>query len=242
MNWILACLWLCLEYLFERKFILGSKRVQWKIYWLLGMKKHGHTSFWVLIAWFSERLTLATNFCHCYFSSPGTNILYLWMSPLIFITYFCLLSFPFLSFLSFLGVSSWEDFDMYHELNFSLLMILFVVSFWKKIYFGFKEGTMENLLITWDEETWPYIILSLDCLIFREINSCNKFQWLLTLVISLFLSLYGLICCSDFPFVGFSIWRILIIIILFLNAFEEKRLRMKLLMKTLPDCPSVMFI
>jgi len=68
---------------------------------------------------------------------------------------------------------------MYHELNFGLLMIMFGVSFWKKIYFGFKEGTMENLLIIWDEETWLYIILSLDCLIFREINSCNKFLSLL---------------------------------------------------------------
>jgi len=43
--------------------------------------------------------------------------------------------FPFLPFLSFLGVSSWEDFDMYHELNFSLLMILFGVSFLKKNLF-----------------------------------------------------------------------------------------------------------
>jgi len=32
--------WFCLGYLFERKFILGSKRVQWKIYWSFGMKKH----------------------------------------------------------------------------------------------------------------------------------------------------------------------------------------------------------
>jgi len=62
---------------------------------------------------------------------------------------------------------------------------------------------MENLLIIWDEETWPYIILSLDCLIFREINSYNKFQRLSTLVIFLSLSSYCPIFCSDFPFVGF---------------------------------------
>ena len=62
MNWISFCWWFCLGHLFERKFILGSKRVQWKIYWLFGMKKHGHISFWVLIAWFSERLTPVTNF------------------------------------------------------------------------------------------------------------------------------------------------------------------------------------
>jgi len=43
-------------------------------------------------------------------------------------------------------------------------------------------------LIFQDEETWPYIILNFDCLIFREINSCNRFQWLSTLVI--FLSLF----------------------------------------------------
>ena len=52
----------CLGYFFERNFILGLKRVQWKIYWLFGMKKHGHISFWVLIAWFSKRLTPTTNF------------------------------------------------------------------------------------------------------------------------------------------------------------------------------------
>jgi len=32
---------------------------------------------------------------------------------------------------------------------------------------------MENLLIIWNEETWPHIILSLNCLIFKEINSYN---------------------------------------------------------------------
>jgi len=157
-------------------------------------------------------------------------------------TYFCLWIFSFLSFLffSFLGVSSfsWEDLDVHHELNFSLLMILFGASFWKKIYFGLKEGTMENLLIIWDEETWSYITLSLDCLIFREINSCNKFQRFPTLVIFLFLSFYCPIFCSDFSFVGFSIWRTLIII-LFLNAFEEKRLRMKLLIWKLYLIPPV---
>ena len=47
---------------FKEKFILGLKRVQWKIYWLFGTKNHGHISFWVLIAWFSERLTPATTF------------------------------------------------------------------------------------------------------------------------------------------------------------------------------------
>jgi len=57
-------------------------------------------------------------------------------------------------------------------------MILFGV-FLKEIYFGLKEGTTEILLIIWDRETWPYMISSLDYLIFREINSCNKFQWLL---------------------------------------------------------------
>jgi len=56
-------------------------------------------------------------------------------------------------------------------------MILFAVFFFgKKFYFGLKEGTMEILLIIWDRETWPYIISSLDYLIFREINSYNKFQ------------------------------------------------------------------
>ena len=47
---------------FERNFTLGSKRVQRKFYWLFGIEKHGHISFRVLIVWFSERLTPATNF------------------------------------------------------------------------------------------------------------------------------------------------------------------------------------
>ena len=68
--------------------------------------------------------------CHCYFSFPVTNILLFVNVTFDLITYFCLLIFfLFFSLLSFLCVSSWKDFDMYHELNFSLLMILFGVSF-----------------------------------------------------------------------------------------------------------------
>jgi len=34
-----------------------------------------------------------------------------------------------------------------------------------------------------DEQTWPYITLNYDCLIFREINSRNRFQRFPILVI-----------------------------------------------------------
>ena len=150
--------------------------------------------------------------------------------------------FLFFLFFSFLRISSWEDFEMHHELNFSLLMILFIVSFWKKIYFGLKEGTMENLLIIWDEETRPYIILSLDCLIFKEMDSCNKFQWLPTLVIFLFLSFYCPIFFLDFPFCGLfsmtNFYHYFIFECLWREEIENEIIHMK----TLPDCPSVMFI
>jgi len=35
---------------------------------------------------------------------------------------------------------------------------------------------MEFLLMFQDKQTWPYIILNYDCLIFREINSATDFS------------------------------------------------------------------
>jgi len=43
-------------------YFLGSKKGIMEFYWYLGTKKHGHISFWILVAWFSKRLTLATDF------------------------------------------------------------------------------------------------------------------------------------------------------------------------------------
>ena len=91
--------------------------------------------------------------------------------------------------------------------------------FLKKFYFGLKEGTTEILLIIWDGETWPYIISSLDYLIFREINSCNKFQWL-----SFSFLLLSYFFCLDFPWRVFNLTDSLFL--LFSNAFEERRLKL----------------
>jgi len=63
---------------------------------------------------------------------------------------------------------------MCYKLNFSLLMILFAV-FLKEILLWAQRGYNGNFIDYWDRETWPYIISSLDYLIFREINSYNKF-------------------------------------------------------------------
>ena len=49
--------------------------------------------------------------------------------------------------------------------------------FWKKFsIFQAQRGCNGILLMFQDEQTWPYIILNYDCLIFKEINSRNRFQ------------------------------------------------------------------
>ena len=49
--------------------------------------------------------------------------------------------------------------------------------FWKKFsIFQAQRGCNGILLMFQDEQTWPYITLNYDCLIFREINSRNRFQ------------------------------------------------------------------
>ena len=59
-------------------------------------------------------------------------------------------------------------------LSFKLLMIL-IRGIWKKYFYFFwlKEGTkyLQNVL---NIETWSYIILNHDCLIFKEFNNGTK--------------------------------------------------------------------
>ena len=56
--------------------------------------------------------------------------------------------------------------------------------FWKKFsIFQAQRGCNGILLMFQDEQTWPYITLNYDCLIFREINSRNRFQRFPILVI-----------------------------------------------------------
>jgi len=84
---------------------------------------------------------------------------------------------------------------------------------------------MEFLLMFQDKQTWPYIILNYDCLIFRDINSRNKFQRFQILVIFLFFfsSSYLLL---RLPFAGFQSNGLLFLLFDdFLNAFSEKNLK-----------------
>ena len=85
---------------------------------------------------------------------------------------------------------------------------------------------MEFLLMFQDKQTWPCIILNYDCLIFREINSRNRFQRFQILVIFLFFfpSSYLLL---RLPFAGFQSNGLLFLLILiyFLNALSEKNLK-----------------
>ena len=52
--------------------------------------------------------------------------------------------------------------------------------------FQAQRGYNGILLMFQDEQTWPYITLNYDCLIFREINSRNRFQRFPILVIIFF--------------------------------------------------------
>ena len=56
--------------------------------------------------------------------------------------------------------------------------------FWKKFsIFQAQRGCNGILMMFQDEQTWPYITLNYDCLIFKEINSRNRFQRFPILVI-----------------------------------------------------------
>jgi len=95
--------------------------------------------------------------------------------------------------------------------------------FWKKFsIFQAQRGCNGILLMFQDEQTWSYIILNYDCLIFREINFRNRFKRFPILVIFLFSSSYLLLRS---PFVGFQSNRLLFLFLFFFNAFSEKNLR-----------------
>ena len=62
------------------------------------------------------------------------------------------------------------------------------LGYWKKFsIFQAQRGCNGILLVFQDEQTWPYITLNYDCLIFREINSRNRFQRFPILVMIYFL-------------------------------------------------------
>ena len=93
LNWIPTRWWssprVFLKYIYIYIF-QSQRKVQWNFYWYLRMKKHDHISFWILIAWFLERLTPTTDFN----DSQHLSFLFLFLS-----SYF-LLRLPFAGFQS----------------------------------------------------------------------------------------------------------------------------------------------
>ena len=89
----------------------------------------------------------------------------------------------------------------------------------KFLLFRLKEGTREFLLMFQDKRTWPYIILNYDCLIFRKINSRNRFQRFQILVIFFifFSSSYLLL---RLPFAVFNLTDFCFLFLLILIFFE----------------------
>ena len=81
------------------------------------------------------------------FSSLVTNILYSWISSFELIIYFCLLIF-FLSFFLFLSLRFLHGNILICTMNWISACCWFLFRvFWKKFIFRLKEGIMENLLI-----------------------------------------------------------------------------------------------
>jgi len=59
----LNMLMILVQGIFERNFLFFRlKEGAMKFYWCFTMNKHGHISFWIMIAWFLKRLTPATDF------------------------------------------------------------------------------------------------------------------------------------------------------------------------------------
>jgi len=127
-------------------------------------------------------------------------------------------------FIFFIDLLSWTEFQHADD--------PYLGYFWKKFsIFQAQRGCNGILLMFQDKQTCPYIILNYDCLIFREINSRNRFQRFQILVIFLFLpSSYLLL---RLPFAGFQsngllfffIFFLFFLIWFFLNAFSEKNLK-----------------
>ena len=52
----------CLGYFWRKFLFFRLKEGAMEFYWCFRINKHGHISFWIMIAWFLERLTPATDF------------------------------------------------------------------------------------------------------------------------------------------------------------------------------------
>ena len=89
--------------------------------------------------------------------------------------------------------------------------------FLKEIFiFQAQRGCNGILLMFQDKQTWSYIILNYDCLIFREINSRNRFQRFQVLDIFLFFFFLSSYILLRLPFAGFQSNRLLFLFLLIL--------------------------
>jgi len=77
-----------------------------------------------------------------------------------------------------------------------------------------------------DEETWSYIILNCDCLIFREINTATKFNDLQHMMFFFLLFILSYLLLR-LPFVG-PRSNILLLLFYFLNASGEQNWKQRL--------------
>ena len=71
----------CLGYFWKKFLFFRLKEGAMEFYWCFRINKHGHISLWIMIAWFLERLTPATDF------SDSKYLSFFFFSPL---SYLCL--------------------------------------------------------------------------------------------------------------------------------------------------------
>jgi len=69
LNWISTCWWSLFRVFLKEILFFRLKEGAMEFHWCFRMNKHGHISFWIMIAWFLERLTLQQiltipNTCH----------------------------------------------------------------------------------------------------------------------------------------------------------------------------------
>ena len=62
LNWISTCWWSLFRVFLKEILFFRLKDGAMDFYWCFRINKHGHISFRIMIAWFLERLTPATDF------------------------------------------------------------------------------------------------------------------------------------------------------------------------------------
>ena len=121
-----------------------------EFYWCFRMNKHGHISFWIMIAWFLKRLTLATDF------SDSQYLIFFFYRPIF------LLRLPFagfqsnglLFFLSLFSFFIWFFLNAFSEKNLKFVAawkIWLIAPIWCLLLFlmGNKHVTEANRFLFW---------------------------------------------------------------------------------------------